>query len=184
MPTPPNATAKHGIYVKAWGEYYAKTISNCLEKPFEIEIQLTDNPDAPIPNAKRLHQVVKNQLAPHYFQNHRDEYPDYKGVRLCKILDAEVFRNAKLAKSGKKDSNDISQMNMNELVNFSAINELLVDVRDYATIAAARLAVADALENRKLAEAETFNIKQAAHQKKARAFDDVQEFMDFNKVRV
>ena len=171
---------KAGVFITCEGTYYAKNTGVCVPQQYEIELQLTDDPNYELPSHRRIHHVAFRKLVPHYFQSRPKEYPEYSGLRTCRLVDVQVLGNGK---TKPKKPGKIEDMSMNQLVQFAAREDLLVNPKDSSNIADARKAVADEIENRKLAEAELVQQEIDEKAEKAKEFDDVRDILDFNRVQ-
>lgn len=173
------AGEKVGVYITLEGTYYSKTVSHCIPKQYKIELQLIDNPDYELPSDQRLHHVGFRKLAPHYFESRPHEYPDYAGVRTCKLVNVTRYGSNKQIR--RKDI-PIMEMDIDELVMFCAKENLNANPKYFPTIESARLAVRDEMQNRKLAEFEAEKQQQMDELKEQQKFEDVDEILKFSNV--
>ena len=175
------AAERVGVFITVEGEYFSKTINYCVEKPYKIELQLHDNPNIQLPPNDRIRAIAHNRLLPNYFRNHADEYPDYSNVRTCKLIDIKTEGKGQ---APVKSDTAIMDMSLNDLVLFTAKNDLRTNPLKYPTISDARRAVSDEMENRKLAEIDLAYQEQKDKAKKGQEFEDVKEILEFNNISV
>lgn len=180
------APVERGIYVTLKGTYYSKTISNCLPKPYELRLQLIDNPNYELPaDDKRIQHLYFRRLLPDYFQSRPEEYPDYKGVRECRLINIEVIGGD--TEEPKRpllpEEKNPKKMSMSELVKFAAIKGLSTNPKDFSTIGDARMAVIDELEDMKIAEESIKAQQETEAVQKDKEFDDVKDILAFHDIR-
>lgn len=170
---------KSGIYIRATGQYVEKTLSHKLPREYDVEVMLTDNPEAQVPPERRLHYLMFRKLLPHYFETNIDKYPGYTHVRTCKTHGVEIVGERKGPVNADKP---IEKMTRNELVQYCFEKDLNTDPKKYTTVADARQAVLDELENRRIAEQEELRREAAELLSKKAEESDLEEFLQFNKV--
>lgn len=173
-----------GVFVRLKGTYYAKTVTYCLPREYEIELQLTNDPTAKLPNEKRIHYICFRKLLPHYFEKNREKYMEYAGVRTCRLVDVRVAGSEGMSVIDSVAAKPISKMNMDDLIEFAAMQDLFVRPREYTTISEARQAVADEIENRRIARQDVEAKEIEVAKKEAKEFEDVEDILAFNNIEV
>lgn len=174
--------SKKGLYVTYKGTYYNKTISSCLPKEYEIEMQLTDNPYRRIPKSDKLLWIGRKKLLPEYFKTNVENYPNFNGIRECRVFDVQIFGNEGETKYKLKGEDlDIKSATLKELNQFTIDKDLQTDPYSFASILAAREAVLNEWENRKINEQHSLTVEEADKQKEEEQFADVADLISFNK---
>lgn len=171
---------KTGVYITVSGEYYSKiSTSETIPQHYKVDIQLTDDPKYRLPNQRRLHQIAKNKIVPHYFQTHVLEYPTYRGVRTCQLDSVDIYTDGVEIRQSDQFKKGIKNMNRSELVQYCIVEDLDVDPKSYTTIGDARSAVADAAENKRIEQDFLKEQQRLAEEKQAAEFSDVNDILTF-----
>lgn len=178
---------KDGIYIVCRGDYVGKIGTASAKKPYEVTIQLTDNPNHVLParEDKILH-LAQSKLLPAHFKSNFETFPDYQRWHTCQLVDVQVVSNGKEVveeTAVAKDDVDFSKMKRKDLVMFCAEHGLTTDPTDFGTIGAARSAVADEWENKLIAEEDAYGIDEKEKQKKEDKFAEFSDILEFNDIK-
>lgn len=175
------AAEKRGVYVTLEGSYFVKGVGFKSQRPYRIEVQLTDDPHYVIPPESKLRSVCRFYIAPHYFRSRPEEYEGFNGVRELRVMAVNIYGRDTVSAEPVSRRKSIEQMGIDELIHFCVEEDLKVDLSTVSSISQARAQVSDAFENKKLA---LHSMDIAAAQKQARydsEFGDVKEILNFTK---
>lgn len=180
-------SSKKGIYVIYTGTYFHKENGNTSSRNYEIEIQLIDDPYYRMPREDKILQIGRFKLLPNYFLGEgRENFSCYTGLREVKILNIKTYGTQQETNNQKKEDEEkpISKMTIKQLVKFSVKKDLVTNPNKFSTVGAARAAVEEEWENRKIAEQEQYGADEKEQAKKSSEFADVKELLEFNNVKI
>lgn len=120
------------------GTYYAGTRNNKIPRRYSPETFIVFD------LTKALHTIQRQLLA----ERLQRKYEDYTGWRECRIVSSREITDGNHAAS--VEATPIAQMSLDMLSDFVQMESLDVLVHSFGTVAQARLAVADAFDDKKL----------------------------------
>lgn len=178
---------KDGIYIVCNGTYVGTVGGTPIKKPFEITVQLTDDPNYALPAREdKILRLAQKILVPNYFKTNFELYPDYRRWYECRIIDIYTISNGTtVEEEGTIEEGDINfgKMKRKELVRFCAERGLLTDPTDFSTIGAARQAVSDEWENKLIAEQDALDVVEQAAKKKQDELAEFSDILEFNDIK-
>jgi hypothetical protein len=176
-------STRKGVWITYGGTYYYKKDSITRPESYEVEIQLTDNPDYRLPADGHLIKVGRLKLLPFYFKENQEEYPFFNAIREVKILDIKTH-GATINFSHARKLKPIEEMTMKELNKFTIDKNLVTNPSDFTSIRSARKAVIEEWENRKIAEEAQYGSEEKEEKKRKEEFAEVKELLEFNKIAI
>lgn len=176
-----------GIYIACTGTYVGAVGGTPTKKPFEIEIQLTNDPNYVLPGRDdKILYLAQKKLVPNYFRENHKEYPDYRRWYECRVEDVIIVNNGKEVEAEEAtdpEDIDFSKMKRKELVKFCTLNGLLTDPTSHATIGAARKEVSDEWENKLIAEQDAVGLAEKQKEKEVDSLAEFSDILDFNNIK-
>jgi len=136
------------------GQYYSGPRNQKIEKRFKDEAFIVHNmKDA-------LHTVQRTLLD----ERLRSKYPDYAGWRTCTIVDIKAVKE-EFTPTGNF-TKPIEEMSLSELVIFGVEHDLPIKADEYGSVAQARRAMKDAMDDKYLQQRQKEEIEADTRRKK------------------
>lgn len=165
-----------GVFALLEGSYYSRQPGKiAIAMPFQIELQLTDNPNFQLPADSKILSICRYKLLPRYFQQKYNDFPDYAGIRECRLTNTKVCGGT----IKPERATPLEEMSLDELQYVVFEEDLPVDPASASSINGSRQMVIDAIENKKLEALARQKAEEERRRRQEEEFADTKEILEF-----